>query len=471
MPSPRSLFDKIWDDHVITSRDDGTTLLFVDRHFLHEGSRNAFEMLRAMDRTVRRPDLTFAFADHLVPTTPSQRSRGIPGIEDKDTRVMAEAQVSNSARYKFTLFGLDDPRQGIVHVVGPQQGLTVPGLVIVCGDSHTSTHGALGALAFGIGASEVSHVLATQTLWQRKAKNYGIEVTGRIPHAVTSKDLVLAIIGEIGAAGATEHVIEFTGETIRGLSVAERMTICNMSIEAGARAGLISPDQVTFDYLDGLPYAPRGAAREKAIADWKALATEPGYRFDTRVSIDAGKLAPMVTWGTSPEHVVSIAESAPDPTKEPDPQRRAQLERALSYMGLAPGQPIRGLEVDQVFIGSCTNSRIEDLRAIAPIVKGHKVRVKSIIVPGSQSIKVQAEQEGLAQIFVEAGFEWRDSGCSMCLGMNGDTVDPQKRCASTSNRNFEGRQGRGARTHLVSPQMAALAAIRGQFADVRDAVS
>lgn len=466
MGSTRSLFDKIWDDHVITSRDDGTSLLFVDRHFLHEGSRNAFLMLEAMERSVRRPDLTFAFADHLVPTI--RTSAGIAGIADHDTRVMAEAQAKNTERHDITLFGLGDPRQGIVHVVGPEQGLTVPGLIIVCGDSHTSTHGALGALAFGIGSSEVSHVLATQTLWQRKPKNFAIEIGGALSPSVTSKDLILAIIGEIGAAGATGYVLEFTGSLVRGLTVAERMTMCNMSIEAGARAGLISPDDVTFDYLEGLPYAPRGEARERAIADWKALATDSDHEFDRKVSITADKIQPMVTWGTSPEQVVPITDTIPDPASEPDPHRREQLERALRYMGLTPGRPVRGLEVDQVFIGSCTNSRIEDLRSIAPIVKGKKVKVKSIIVPGSQAVKTQAEREGLAAIFTEAGFEWRESGCSMCLGMNGDTVDPQKRCASTSNRNFEGRQGRGARTHLVSPQMAAVAAIRGHFDDVRD---
>jgi 3-isopropylmalate/(R)-2-methylmalate dehydratase large subunit len=461
----RSLFEKIWDAHVAALADDGTALLYVDRHLLHEGSRNAFALLKASGRGVRRPDLTFACADHVVPTT--NQTAGVAGIARAETRAVAQAQVDNTAAAGIALFGLGDPRQGIVHVVGPEQGLTLPGLIIVCGDSHTSTHGAFGALAFGIGSSEVAHVMATQTLWQRRPKSMRIVIDGELGFGVTSKDLVLHIIGQIGADGATGHVIEYAGSTIAGLSMEQRMTMCNMAIEAGARAGMMSPDERAFAYLKGKPYAPAGAGWDRAVEDWKRLATDPDATFDREIAIDAGAVVPTVTWGTSPEDAVPITGLVPDPAEEPDRGKRERMERALSYMDLRPGLPVSEIKIDRVFIGSCTNSRIEDLRLAASVLRGRKAVVAAMVVPGSREVRRQAESEGLDQVFLAAGFEWREPGCSMCLGMNGDTADEGERCASTSNRNFEGRQGKGARTHLVSPAMAAAAAVTGHLADVR----
>jgi 3-isopropylmalate/(R)-2-methylmalate dehydratase large subunit len=459
------MFDKIWDAHVAAVADDGTALLYVDRHLLHEGSRNAFALLKTSGRTVRRPDLTFACADHVVPTV--GQSNGIAGIARAEVRAVAQAQVDNTAAAGIQLFGLGDPRQGIVHVVGPEQGLTLPGLVIVCGDSHTSTHGAFGALAFGIGSSEVSHVMATQTLWQRKPLAMRITIDGELAFGVTSKDLVLHIIGRIGADGATGYVIEWAGSTIAGLTMEQRMTMCNMAIEAGARAGMMAPDERAFAYLEGKPYAPAGAEWDRAVAAWKLLRTDPDATFDREVVIDASAVVPTVTWGTSPEDAVAITGQVPDPADEPDRGKRERMERALRYMDLRPGLPITDIKIDRVFIGSCTNSRIEDLRLAADVVRGRKAVVTAMVVPGSRQVSRQAESEGLDEVFRAAGFEWREPGCSMCLGMNGDTAAEGERCASTSNRNFEGRQGKGARTHLVSPSMAAAAAVTGRLADVR----
>jgi 3-isopropylmalate/(R)-2-methylmalate dehydratase large subunit len=465
MTRPRCMYEKIWDAHVVVARDDGTALLFIDRHLFHEGSRNAFNFLRAKGRSVRRPDLTFGCADHLVPTI--GQSAGVSQIQNPEARVMAEAQVSNTQKYGIQLFGLDDPRQGIVHVVGPEQGLTLPGLTMVCGDSHTSTHGALGALAFGIGASEVSHVLATQTLWQQRAKTMRITIDGALGAGVTSKDVILAIIGRIGMDGATGYVIEYAGSAVRAMSMEQRMTICNMAIEAGARAGMIAPDDRTYEYLHGRPYAPQGADWDRALAAWRALPSDPDAVFDRELAVDASAIAPMVTWGTSPEDAVAITDLVPDPAAERDPGRRARLEQALRYMDLRPGTPMTEIRVDRVFIGSCTNARIEDLRLAAKVVQGRKAVVPAMVVPGSRLVRDQAEAEGLDRIFRDAGLDWREPGCSMCLGMNGELVPEGERCASTSNRNFEGRQGKGSRTHLVSPSMAAAAAITGRFTDIR----
>jgi 3-isopropylmalate/(R)-2-methylmalate dehydratase large subunit len=460
-----TLLDKIWSRHAIVERDDGQTLLYIARHFIHDGSRRAFEVLGERGLPVRRPDRTFGTPDHYVPTT----SRDMADVTDPDGRLMVEAITKNAVSHGVTVFGLDDPRQGIIHVVGPEQGLTQPGMTIVCGDSHTSTHGALGALAFGIGASEVSHALATQTLWQRKPKTMRISVDGQLGIGVTAKDVILAIIAKIGAGGAVGHVIEYAGSAVRRLSIEGRLTVCNMSIEAGARAGMIAPDDATIAYIEGRPYAPKGTEWEKAVAFWRTLPSDPGARFDREVSLDAAGIEPMVTWGTSPEDAAPISGHVPDPTGIANPERRAAMAKALDYMDLVPGRAISGIPVNRVFIGSCTNSRIEDLRLAAKVAGGRKVAstVHAMVVPGSGLVKRQAEAEGLDRVFKAAGFEWRESGCSMCVGMNGDLVAAGQRCASTSNRNFVGRQGKGARTHLVSPAMAAAAAVTGAFIDVR----
>jgi 3-isopropylmalate/(R)-2-methylmalate dehydratase large subunit len=464
--APRTLFDKIWDAHVVHREDDGTCVLYIDRHLVHEvTSPQAFEGLRMAGRKVRRPELTLAVADHNVPTT--DRSKG---IADEESRIQIETLEGNARDFGLRYFGMDDVRQGIVHVIGPEQGFTLPGMTIVCGDSHTSTHGAFGALAFGIGTSEVEHVLATQTLLMKPAKNMRITVEGDLPPGVTAKDMVLAIIGKIGTAGGTGHVIEYAGKAVRDLSMEGRMTVCNMSIEAGARAGLIAPDETTFRYLMGRPMAPKAGAWEQAVAYWKTLPSDEGARYDKEVVLDARGIAPQVTWGTSPQDALPITASVPDPSAEADPAKRASMERALEYMGLKAGTPLSEVRIDKVFIGSCTNSRIEDLRQAAAVARGRRVAegVQALVVPGSGLVKEQAEAEGLDRIFLEAGFEWREPGCSMCLAMNADRLEPGERCASTSNRNFEGRQGRGGRTHLVSPAMAAAAAVAGRLADVRE---
>ncbi len=461
----RTLFEKIWDSHVVDQQPDGTCLLYIDRHLVHEvTSPQAFEGLRVSGRKVRRPDLTLAVPDHNVPTTDRRL-----GIADPVSRLQVETLERNCREFGIELFGMNDVRQGIVHVIGPEQGFTLPGTTIVCGDSHTSTHGAFGALAFGIGTREVEHVLATQTLLQKKPKTMRINVEGELHEGCTAKDVILAIIGTIGTAGGTGYVIEYAGSVLRSLSMEGRMTICNMSIEAGARAGLVAPDEKTFAYLKGRPKAPKGAAWEAAVAYWRTLPSDPDAVFDREITLDAATIEPQVTWGTSPQDVVPIGGRVPDPEDAPTPERRAAMERALAYMGLEPGTPMESIRIDKVFIGSCTNARIEDLRLVAKLVKGKKVapHVQAMIVPGSGLVKHQAEEEGLDVIFKEAGFEWREAGCSMCLGMNPDRLEPGERCASTSNRNFEGRQGKGGRTHLLSPAMAAAAAIAGRLADVR----
>ncbi len=465
MSKPRTLFDKIWANHLVHTQDDGTCLIYIDRHLVHEvTSPQAFEGLRATKRQVRRPDLTIAVADHNVPTT--DRSKG---IADPESRTQIETLEANVKEFGVPYFAMDDIRQGIVHIIGPEQGMTLPGMTIVCGDSHTSTHGAFGALAFGIGTSEVEHVLATQTLIQRPAKNMRITVDGALPRGVTAKDVVLAIIGKIGTAGGTGHVVEFAGSAIRGLSMEGRMTVCNMTIEAGARAGLIAPDDITYAYAKGRPHAPKAGQWEAALNYWRTLPSDPGASYDKEVTIDAATLVPHVTWGTSPQDVAPITGIVPDPARESDPSKRAALERSLAYMGLTPGTKFTELRVDKVFIGSCTNGRIEDLRAAAGLARGRKVaaHVQALVVPGSGLVKEQAEQEGLDKIFLAAGFEWREPGCSMCLAMNADRLEPGERCGSTSNRNFEGRQGRGGRTHLMSPEMAAASALAGTIADPR----
>jgi 3-isopropylmalate/(R)-2-methylmalate dehydratase large subunit len=463
---PRTLFDKIWQAHVVEQDADGTCLLYIDRHLVHEvTSPQAFEGLRLAGRRVRRPDATLAVVDHNVPTSDRRH-----GIAEPESRLQIETLERNVAEFGVPYFPLLDARQGIVHVVGPEQGLSLPGMTIVCGDSHTSTHGAMGALAFGIGTSEVEHVLATQTLPQMPARNMLVRVDGVLPPGVTAKDLVLAVIGRLGTAGGTGHVIEYAGEAIRALDMAGRLTVCNMSIEAGARAGLIAPDDTTFDYLRGRPYAPRGEAFDHAVAYWRTLATDPGATYDRTIVLNAADIAPMVSWGTSPEAVAPITGRVPDPDEVADEAARAQMRRMLDYMGLTAGQPLASLPVDVVFIGSCTNGRIEDIRAAAAIASGRHVAagVRAMVVPGSGLVKAQAEREGLDRILLDAGFEWREAGCSMCLGMNPDKLTAGQRCASTSNRNFEGRQGPGGRTHLVSPAMAAAAAVTGHLADVRD---
>ncbi len=462
---PRTLFDKIWDAHVVMQRDDGQSLLFIDSHLVQDGSAPAFEMLRQRKLAVRRPEQAFATPDHYVPTG----SRALSDIADPEKRAMAQALHDDSAAAGIRFFGLDDPRQGIVHVVGPEQGLSLPGSVIVCGDSHTATHGALGALAFGIGASEVAHVLATQTLWQRKPRTMRVVVDGQLAAGVSAKDIILAVIARIGAAGGTGHVIEYAGEAIRALSMAGRMTVCNMSIEAGARAGMVAPDETTFAWLAGRPFAPTGTAWDSALARWRALAGDEGAVFDREVHLDASEIVPMVTWGNSPEDALPITGRVPDPAAVGDAERRAAMERVLAYMGLHAGQALSELPVDRVFIGSCTNGRIEDMRSAADVVRGRRVAagVQAWVVPGSGLVRQQAEREGLDAVFLAAGFEWRHAGCSMCLGTNGDQVPAGQRCASTSNRNFVGRQGPGSRTHLMSPAMAAAAAIAGHLTDVR----
>ncbi len=464
---PRTLFDKIWDHHVVETLPDGTALLYIDRHLVHEvTSPQAFEGLRAAGRPVRRPDATIAVVDHNIATDASRRT----GITDPESRLQVETLERNVVEFGVPYIPLLSAGQGIVHVVGPEQGLSLPGMTIVCGDSHTSTHGALGALAFGIGTSEVEHVLATQTLLQKPARNMRVTVDGTLPLGCTAKDIVLAIIGRIGTAGGTGHVIEYAGEAIRALDMAGRMTICNMSIEAGARAGMVAPDETTFAYVKGRKHAPQGEAFERAVAWWRTLPSDPGAHFDKEVTLRAEDIAPMVSWGTSPEDVLPITGAVPDPADYADEARRAQVQRMLDYMGLTPGQKLTELKVDVAFIGSCTNSRIEDLRAAAAVARGRKVAdgVRAMVVPGSGLVKQQAEAEGLDAVFREAGFEWREAGCSMCLGMNPDKLTPGQRCASTSNRNFEGRQGPGGRTHLLSPAMAAAAAIAGHFVDVRE---
>ena len=461
----KTLYDKIWEDHMVHQQSDGTELLYVDRHLIHEvTSPQAFEGLRINKRKVRRPDLTLAVADHNVPTT--DRSKG---IVDEESKIQVDTLRNNCDEFGVELFDMNDKRQGIVHIIGPEQGFTQPGTVIVCGDSHTATHGAFGALAFGIGTSEVEHVLATQTLIQKKSKNFRVNVNGKLPIGVTAKDVILKIIGTIGTAGGTGCVIEFAGEVIRNLSMEERMTVCNMTIEGGARAGLIAPDQKTFDYLKGKPKSPKGENWDKALVFWKTLFSDKDAKFDKEVNIDASEIEPLVTWGTSPQDVAMISGKVPNPEVEKDEERKAAMKRSLEYMGLEPNINITDIKIDKVFIGSCTNGRIEDLRNAAKIAKGKKVakNVNAIVVPGSGLVKAQAEQEGLDKIFIEAGFEWREPGCSMCLAMNADKLSPKERCASTSNRNFEGRQGRGGRTHLVSPAMAAAAAIDGCLTDVR----
>jgi 3-isopropylmalate/(R)-2-methylmalate dehydratase large subunit len=468
---PRTLFDKIWDAHLVHQSDDGTALLYIDRHMLHEvTSPQAFEGLRMANRTPRRKEAALTVADHNVPTTPDRHE----GIKDETSRIQVETLENNAKEFDITYYRMDDPRQGVVHIVGPEQGFTLPGMTIVCGDSHTSTHGAFGSLAFGIGTSEVEHVLATQTLIQKRAKNMLVEVTGKLGFGVTAKDVVLAIIGKIGTAGGTGYVIEYAGDTIRGLSMEGRMTVCNMSIEAGARAGLIAPDETTFEYLKGRPMAPKGAELDAAIAYWKTLPSDAGAHYDTVVKIDATQIAPQVTWGTSPQDVLPITANVPAPESAPSEDQKNAYARALDYMGLSAGQRLEDVQIDKVFIGSCTNGRIEDLRSAADVVRGRKVagNVKlAMVVPGSGLVKAQAEEEGLDKIFTAAGFEWREAGCSMCLAMNADYLQPGERCASTSNRNFEGRQGRGGRTHLMSPAMAAAAAITGHLADVRQLVA
>ena len=467
MAKPRTLFDKIWQSHLVDQEDDGTCLIYIDRHLVHEvTSPQAFEGLRIAGRKVRRPDLTLAVADHNTPTTDISE-----GIAEEDSRIQVETLESNVAEFGVPYFGLEDARRGIVHIIGPEQGFTLPGMTIVCGDSHTATHGAFGALAFGIGTSEVEHVLATQTLRQAPARNMRVTVEGSLPFGVTAKDVILSIIGRIGTAGGTGHVIEFAGDAIRSLSMEARMTVCNMAIEAGARAGMIAPDETTFDYLRGRAMAPKGGAWEQAVAWWRTLPSDPGATYDTEVVLQAADIVPQVTWGTNPEEVIPVNQSIPDPAAIEDAQRRDKVARSLAYMGLEAGTPISRVPVDKVFIGSCTNGRIEDLRAVARVAQGRSVApgVHAMIVAGSGLVREQAEEEGLGEIFREAGFDWRqEPGCSMCLAMNADRLEPGERCASTSNRNFEGRQGYGGRTHLVSPAMAAAAAVTGRLADVRE---
>ena len=466
MSNKKTLFDKIWDAHIVHNDPQGSNLIYIDRHLVHEvTSPQAFEGLRNTNRTVRSPERTLAVADHNIPTSDRRN-----GISDKKSKVQVDTLAKNAKDFLIPYFDMNDIRQGIVHVIGPEQGFTQPGMTIVCGDSHTATHGAFGALAFGIGTSEVEHVLATQTLIQKPAKNMLIEVNGSLPSGVTAKDVILHIIGKIGTAGGTGYVIEYSGSTIKNMSMESRMTICNMSIEAGARAGMIAPDEKTFNYLKNKPMSPDGDKWEKAVKWWKTLPSDLGAHYDTKISIKAEKIEPTVTWGTSPEDVSPISGFVPNPNDISDLNKKIKMERALDYMGLSAGQKISEIKIDTVFLGSCTNSRIEDLRAASHIVNGKKVseNVRAMVVPGSGLVKSQAEEEGIDRIFINAGFDWREPGCSMCLAMNSDRLSPQERAASTSNRNFEGRQGRQGRTHLVSPEMAAAAAITGFLTDVRD---
>ncbi len=466
MPGPRTLYDKIWDDHVVHAADDGTCLLYIDRHLVHEvTSPQAFEGLRMTGRKVRAPDKTIAVPDHNVPTTPGRDTH----IDNAESRIQVEALDTNARAFGIHYYPVSDIRQGIVHIIGPEQGWTLPGMTIVCGDSHTATHGAFGALAHGIGTSEVEHVLATQTLIQKKSKNMKVEITGSLRPGVTAKDITLSVIGATGTAGGTGYVIEYGGEAIRALSMEGRMTVCNMAIEGGARAGLIAPDEKTFAYVMGRPHAPKGAQWEAALAWWKTLYTDEGAHFDKVVTIRGEDIAPVVTWGTSPEDVLPITGVVPHPDSFPGGKAGA-AQRSLDYMGLTPGTRLTDIPIDAVFIGSCTNGRIEDLRAAAAILKGRRLApgVRGMVVPGSGLVRLQAEEEGLAQVFTDAGLEWRLAGCSMCLGMNPDQLAPGERCAATSNRNFEGRMGRGGRTHLMSPVMAAAAAVTGRLTDVRE---
>ena len=462
----KTLYDKIWEDHLVHEQPDGTSLIYVDRHLVHEvTSPQAFEGLRLQKRKVRRPELTLAVPDHNVPTT--DRSKG---IDDSESKIQVDTLRKNCKEFGVELFDVNDKRQGIVHIIGPEQGFTQPGTVIVCGDSHTATHGAFGALAFGIGTSEVEHVLATQTLIQKKSKNLRINVNGDLPKGVTAKDVILKIIGTIGTAGGTGYVIEFAGNVIKNLSMEERMTVCNMTIEAGARAGLISPDEKTFEYLKDKTMSPKGENWNKAIKFWKSLYSDKDCKFDKEINIEGKEIEPLVTWGTSPQDVSPVTGIVPDPNKETNEDRKMAMKRSLEYMGLKANTKISDIKIDKIFIGSCTNGRIEDLRLAASLLKGKKIanNVSAMVVPGSGLVKSQAEEEGLHKIFIDAGFEWREPGCSMCLGMNPDQLKPKERCASTSNRNFEGRQGRGGRTHLVSPGMAVAAAIKGHLSDVRE---
>ncbi len=463
MTQPQTIIDKLWAAHEILRRDDGESLLWVDRHYVHEGSFHAFAKLEERSAKVAEPGLTFGVADHYVPTRGSRHNIANPEI----ARMVRQVEA-NTAKHGIRLFGIDDPRQGIVHVVGPEQGLTLPGLLIVCGDSHTSTHGALGAYAFGIGASEVAHVLMTQTIWQKKPKRMRVTVDGALGSGISAKDIVLTIIGRIGADGATGCAVEFAGSAIRALSIEGRLTLCNMSIEAGARCGLVAPDASTFAYLKGRPYTPLGPAFEQAVEAWSQLASDEGAPFDREVSLNGADVAPTVTWGTSPQDALPIDANVPDPAREPNEERAKYLQDALDYMGLAPAKKLTDITVDRVFIGSCTNARIEDLRAAAAVLAGRTSKVPGLVSAGSTLVKRQAEDEGLDRIFRDAGLEWGESGCSMCVGINGDLIAPGERCASTTNRNFRGRQGPGARTHLMSPAMVAAAAVTGHLADVRD---
>ncbi len=460
-----TMFEKIWARHVVTI-DEGEALLYVDRALIHEGSSHAFDSLREQQRAVFRPRQIFAFNDHYVPTT--GRDKGAAGIANPDIRDMVLRLGANAAAHDITLFGIDHPQQGILHIVPPEQGITQPGLLMVGADSHSSTHGAFGCLSFGVGASEMFHVMATQTIWQRKPKTLRIVLEGAPGFGVSAKDLILAIIARIGVGGGVGHVIEYAGSTVRGLSMEARMTICNMTIEAGGRAGMMAPDETTFAYIADRPYAPKGAARDDALAFWKMLPSDDGAVFDKTVTLDAAAVAPMVTWGTNPEQALPITETVPDPRDARDEVQRAEYQSAIDYMALAPGMALSGIKIDRVFIGSCTNARIEDLRAAAAVAKLGRAQVPAWVVPGSRSIQHQAEQEGLDKIFTAAGFEWREPGCSLCTALNGDQLQPGERCASTSNRNFKGRQGTGGRTHLMSPAMAAAAALRGRFTDVRE---
>ncbi|RAH97761.1 3-isopropylmalate dehydratase large subunit [Acuticoccus sediminis] len=462
MTEPKSLFEKIWDAHTVLTRADGASLLFVDRHIVHDGTRQAFDMIEAEGLSVRRPDLTLSLADHYVATGASN-ARRTPTYDD-----MVNALGENAARWGIRHHGAGDPQQGIVHVAAPQLGFTLPGVLLVCGDSHTATHGALGCLAFGVGASEIAHVLATQTIWQNKPRSMRVTIDGTLGRGVSAKDVILALIGTIGAGGGTGHVIEYAGSAVRELSVEGRLTVCNMSIEAGARAGMVAPDEKTFAYLKGRPLAPAGETFERAVAHWRTLASDAGARFDREVRLDADTIAPMVTWGTSPQDAAPITARVPNPSDFEDPARRKSVEAALAYMGLTPDTPLADIAVDRVFIGSCTNGRLEDLRSAADVARGRKARVPALVVPGSGEVKRLAEAEGLDRIFIEAGFEWGDPGCSMCVAMNGDLVPEGERCASSSNRNFAGRQGKGSRTHLVSPAMAAAAAVTGHLTDSRE---
>ena len=467
MAAPRTLLEKIWESHLVDQQEDGTCLLYIDRHIIHEvTSPQPFEGLKMAGRQVRRPELTLAVIDHNIAT---DRDEEIP----EDSQLQIDTLRRNCADFGVELFEVDDPRNGIVHIIGPEQGFTLPGTTLVCGDSHTATHGALGSLAFGIGTSEVEHVMASQTLLQAPVKSMRVTVNGELSAACTAKDLILALIGKIGTGGGTGHVIEYTGPAISALSMEGRMTVSNMSIEAGARAGLIAPDEKTFEYLKGRPFAPKGADWDAAVAYWKTLPSDPGATYDTEVTLDVGEIEPQVTWGTSPEDVISITGVVPDPKDAPNEDKAAAIKRSNEYMGLQPGTKMTDIEINTVFVGACTNGRIEDIRAVAEVAKGRKVKegIRTLIVPGSGLVKQQAEEEGLAQILMDAGFDWREPGCSMCLAMNVDRLQPGERCAATSNRNFEGRQGRGGRTHLVSPAMAAAAAITGKLTDVREMMS